>query len=203
MSKTLRHLQGFRSFWTCGLVALSAGLLPLHQAWAFEGLLEDTHLLEISLGSARSDQANSMRRGGYELADGTPVSFDVWYRPRLKELNVVLLSEVTPAFGVIWGMSSGERGEKYRMDPGLRVGFILQRPVGQGGIASMQVTSMLGGRFRERPCQADFGPIGGGEVAVNCRLAASTLPPATTLDYLVRMSGSDETRVTLRYDISF
>lgn len=187
----------------CGLAALVIGLQPLHKAQGFEAFLDDTHLLEVSIGSTRSDQASEMRRGGYELADGTPVSFDDWYRPRLKELNLVFLSEVSPALGLIWGMSSGESGEKYRMNPGVRLGFILQRPVGQGGVVSLQVTSMLGGRFQEKPCQADFGVIGGGSVAVNCRLAASTLPPAKTLDYLVRMSGADEARVTLRYDVSF
>ncbi|MGZ3218039.1 hypothetical protein [Paracoccus sp. T5] len=204
MSKTTHHLTELRPLgaW-CGVAAFIIGLQPLHQARGFESFLNDTHLLEVSLGSVRSDQAGDMRRGGYELADGTPVSFDDWYRPRLKELNLVFLSELTPAFGLIWGMSSGESGEKYRINPGLRFGFVLQRPVGEGGVISLQLTSLLGGRFRERPCQADFGAIGGASVAVNCRLAASTLPPAKTLDYLVSMSGSDEARVTLRYDVSF
>nr|WP_111298430.1 hypothetical protein [Paracoccus saliphilus] len=203
MSKTLHDRSSTRPFGAFCVLALSLGLQPWREAAAFETFVQNTDLLEVSLGSARSDQASDLRRGGYELADGSPISFDDWYRPRVKELNVLFLSEVAPNFGLIWGLSSGERGDKYRINPGLRVGFIVQRAVGDSATVSLQVATMLGGRLQEKPCQADFGPIAGGEVAVNCRLAATTLPPEETLNYLVRMSGADEARITLRYDLSF
>lgn len=48
---------------------------------------------------------------------------------------------------------------------------------------SVRATRILGGRLRERSCVANYGEIGGVQ-AVNCRLAASVLPPGQTLGYL-------------------
>jgi hypothetical protein len=42
----------------------------------------------------------------------------------------------------------------------------------------------FGGKLKEKSCTADYGEIGGVQ-EVNCRLAATELPPAETLKYLL------------------
>jgi hypothetical protein len=61
---------------------------------------------------------------------------------------------------------------------------------------------MLGGDFREKSCFGFYKTINA-EAEVNCRLAASILPPADTLKFLVSEPGYREARVTLRYEIQF
>lgn len=145
--------------------------------------LEDTHLIGLSIGSDLSSIPNAARPQGYELSDGTGVSFDAWYRDRIPNLQVDFITEITPDFGVLWGIGTGEYGEKYQIDPSLRLGLLYNRPVGRNGVLSLRVTTRLGGRLRERSCTADYGDIGGVQ-RVNCRLAATPLEPSETLQYL-------------------
>jgi hypothetical protein len=145
--------------------------------------LEDTHLIGLSLGSDLSSIPSKSRRDGYELSDGSPVSFDEWYRDRIPNFQIDFITEITPDFGLLWGVGTGEYGEKYRIEPSLRLGLLYTRPVGRNGVLSMRLTTRLGGRLRERTCTADYGDIGGVQ-RVNCRLAATPLAPAETLQYL-------------------
>ena len=55
---------------------------------------------------------------------------------------------------------------------------------------------MLGGTLHEKSCSADYGQIGGVQ-EVNCRLAASTLPPAETLRYLLNEKPYNHNQVSL------
>lgn len=178
-----------------------AGLFP-YVAKAQTGLAEATHLLDVWVGSVRSDAVRSMQRGNFELADGTPMRFDNWYRPHIREVNLVMITQLTPSFGLLWGFSSGESGEKYQIMPGLHLGFAFQKAVTEQGTLSMQMLGMLGGRLQEHGCTANFGEIGG-MVPVNCRLAATHLSPEETLRYLLRMSGRQEFRASLGYELRF
>ena len=162
--------------------------------------LESTFLLDVSLGSARSQIARDLSDGGYELADGTPVNFSQWYDASFPELNVLFLTELTPSLGLAWGLSTGERGEKYRIDPGIWIGFIQNYDLTRNSRITISALTLLGGNFRERSCIGDYGNIGGIQ-SVNCRLAASLLPPTETLDFLVRESGFMETRISIRYQL--
>jgi hypothetical protein len=164
--------------------------------------LDDTHLLDIRLGSARSDIATSLSRGGYELSDGTPIDFRDWYEARMPEMTVLFLSQVSPRTGILWGLSTGERGDKYRIDPGVWLGLIHRMPVGRSADITFSAMSMVGGDFREDTCTADYGAIGGVST-VNCRLAASVMRPDETLDYLVREDGMSETVLSIRYEFRF
>jgi hypothetical protein len=67
---------------------------------------------------------------------------------------------------------------------------------------SLSVSTTLGSILTERACTADYGDIGGVR-RVNCRLAASALPPEETLRYRMRMNGLDETRVAVQYEFRF
>lgn len=188
-------------WWAFVAAACFAGPAP-HVAEAQTGLVEATHLLDVWVGSVRSDAVRSLRRGNFELADGTPMSLDSWYRPQMPEVNLVMMTQLTPGFGLLWGLSSGEGGEKYRIAPGLHLGFTFQKALSEQGTLSMQMMGMLGGRLKEDRCTADFGEIGG-VVPVNCRLAGTYLSPEETLRHLLRMSGRHEFRASLRYDLRF
>ena len=140
--------------------------------------------------------------GGYLLSDGTPVRFRQWYSSDMPNLSVTWLTEVTPNFGLFWGFGTGERGEKYRIDPSMTLGFIAMRKLSRSATLSLSATTILGGDLQEGTCTADYGAIGGIQT-VNCRLAATTMPPAATLDYLFDESPPDRTTVTLRYVLRF
>ena len=159
---------------------------------------EDTALVSVTVGGPRADYVASFARGGYELSDGTPIRMRQWYRAGLRDLNLTLLTSITPDFGVMWGMGLGDRGAKYRIEPSLRLGLIWQTRVGRDSWLALRATTDLGGRIREHPCTADFGDLGGVQ-PVNCRLAASPLPPDRTLDLLFdeKLRGNTEIGITL------
>ncbi len=186
-----------------GLVLLGAsGAMSAASAQSAQSLLAQTFLLDARTGSSRSALARELSQGGFELSDGTPIDFASWYSPRIPEMNLTLLTALTPSFGVIWGISTGERGEKYRIDPGLWLGFVYRYDITPQSTLSLSASTLIGGDFREKTCQA-FYAITAQEETVNCRLAASVLPPAQTLQFLKRRSGLRETRATLRYEYRF
>jgi hypothetical protein len=145
--------------------------------------MEQTHLLGLSLGSDLSSIPKSSRNQGYELSDGVGVSFDAWYRDRVPNIQIDFITEMTTDLGLLWGFGTGEYGEKYQIDPSLRLGLLYSSPVGDNGVLSMRLTTRIGGHLRERACTADYGDIGGVQ-RVNCRLAATPLEPSETLQYI-------------------
>lgn len=180
----------------------SAAVLLFAPSVQAQGFWERTFLLDLRMGSSRSDIAKDLARGGYELDDGTPIDFTDWYTARFPDFNVKFLTSVSDDFGLIWGFSTGERGEKYRIDSGLWIGFIYQHKVTSRSDWTLSAMSMLGGSFTERDCVGNW-PEFGGQQRVNCRLAATPLPPKDTLRFLVRERGFRETLVSLRYQFRF
>jgi hypothetical protein len=142
-----------------------------------------TFLIGIGLGSGLSALPREARPLGYELSGGGRMSFEAWYRVRVPDLRMNFLTELTPDLGLLWGVGTGEYGEKYRIGPSLRLGLLYTRTVGANGVFSVRLATRLGGRLREKACTADYGGIGGVQ-RVNCRLAAAPLAPGETLDYL-------------------
>lgn len=167
-----------------------------------QGFLENTGLIDIHLGSKRSDAVRHLRNGGYELADGTAVRFDPWYRSNWRDLSISFLTQVTPSSGLIWGLSTGERGGKYHIAPSIEVGAMIQIELSHSSRLTFSASTKLGGLLQEQTCTADYGAIGGIQ-QVNCRLAASTLAPADTLDYLLYVSAREEAKVALVYELRF
>lgn len=161
-------------------------------------LLDNAALVAISAGSPLSDMVRKLGSGGYELADGKFQSFAGWYDSRWRELNVTFLTELDQGFGLYWGLSSGERGAKYTIAPGAKLGFILQQSLAEDTTVTFSGLFSLWGRLKERPCIADYGEIGGLQ-QVNCRLAASPLPPSATLDYLLDESPPDWAQFSLSW----
>lgn len=163
---------------------------------------EDTALVSVGVGGPRTDYVTGFARGGYELSDGTPIRMRPWYRAGLRDLNVTLLTSITPDFGVMWGMGLGDRGPKYRINPSLRLGLIWQTRVGRESWLTLRATTDLGGRIRERPCTADYGDLAGVQ-PVNCRLAASPLPPDQTLDLLFDENLGGNTEIGISLSVTF
>jgi hypothetical protein len=156
-----------------------------------------THLIDIGQGAGLSQVASALSIGGYELSDGTWAGFGDWYHTDWPEVHVDMVTLLGEDFGVLWGFGTGEQGDKYTIDPSLRLGFVAQAHPTPNSVLSLSVKTTLAGQFTEKPCEADYGGIGGIQ-PVNCRLAASFLPPQETLDYLVN---ADPTR--LNVSISF
>lgn len=161
-----------------------------------EDFWADTYFLNFQFGSSRSSTARALGDGSYELADGTAVRLADWYTPRYKEVTALFLTQVQSDLGFIWGIGSGERAPKYRIAPSLHLGFAYQREISAQGFLSVSIVVPFGGRLREKTCLADYGDIGGIQ-EVNCRLAASELPPEQTLDFLVDMPGYEDAKVNI------
>lgn len=164
---------------------------------------EDTFLLDVYAGSNRSDVARSLSLGGYELSGGEYIDFRDWYTPRLlPDMTILFLKQIRPDFGIIWGVSTGEKGEKYRIDPALQLGFVYQYIPIENAVFTAKVTYPLFGDMTEKTCTADYGALGGIQT-VNCRLAAELIPPEETLDYLVDLRGETDARVSISFTLSF
>lgn len=143
-----------------------------------------THLIELQQGSELSRTVGYYRDGGFETAYGNWVSFNSWYSTSWTDARITWMTQLNSQLGIIWGVSSGEKGGKYSIEPSLKLGIVFHNKFDKKNYLSIKATTILGGRLKERPCIADYGQIGGIQ-AVNCRLAASTLSPAETLNYLL------------------
>jgi hypothetical protein len=179
---------------------VAAGRLP--RSLDSATFLDATYLIELTQSTALSARARSLGTGGYETAMGRPVSFGPWYSSHWTDTRMVWMTQVSPNLGILHGFSTGERGEKYTIAPSLRLGLVMQAATGRNAFLSLRAVTALGGELREKPCTADYGDIGGIQT-VNCRLAASLLPPAQTLDYLVREKPADRHQVNLMFTWQF
>lgn len=182
----------------CGALAL----FGTAEKAAAHDFAASTHLLDVRQGSTRSDVVKTVSRGSYELADGTPVDFSDWYSSVWIDLEVDFLTELSSELGLIWGISTGERGEKYRISPGLKIGFVYSLAPTPNSTLSLNASTRLGSSLREKHCMADYGEIGGIQ-PVNCRLAASALEPAETLKHDLRLNGFGDTTIAMTYELRF
>jgi hypothetical protein len=198
--KFKRHIRTALSWFILTAMSACAWALP-NGAWRLEPA-SSTHLIEISQGSQLSKLASSYRYGGFESASGQWVNFEKWYRPKWTDVGVAWMTQISPQFGMLWGLSTGEQAEKYSILPSLKLGVVYQTKVGLNASFSIRATSILGGRMRERTCTANYGDIGGIE-DVNCRLAASEMAPAETLKQLTNSLPLDRNNVWIRYIHNF
>ncbi len=159
------------------------------------------YFVDIHQGSELSDQAAELADGGYELSDGTWVSFAEWYHTDWQDIRFEMMTQFTPDFGLLWGGSTGERGEKYTIDPSISLGFVAQVRTGPSSALSMTFRTIFAGELTEKTCEADYGDIGGIQT-VNCRLAASILAPEETLEYLVN-ADPNRLHIALTYSVTF
>lgn len=190
--------------------------LGLFAAWLSPAMAQDQqvaiHLVDMAQDSELSataaaladgwyDESAATRITGYELADGTWVPFANWYRTDWPDTRVDMLTQFGEDFGLLWGFSTGERGEKYTIDPSLRIGFVAQAHPSTNSLLSLTVRAIAWGELNEKTCEGDYGDIGGVQT-VNCRLAATFLPPEETLQYLAHAE-PNRLHISLTYSASF
>lgn len=183
------------------LCVLVAYLLLMAGNCNAQWFLEDAQLTNVRVGDL-SSEVDALSRGAGLLSDGTEFSFDRWYDSNWADLRFTFLTPISGNFGVYWGFGTGERGEKYAIDPSVKLGFVSISPISENSYLSLSVSAVLGGYLREKTCTADYGAIGGVQL-VNCRMADSTLPPSETLKYLLDEPPKDQVVVTLRYQLKF
>lgn len=161
------------------LATLAIGATLPARAYDF---VASTHLIELRQGSTLSDKASSQRRFGYESASGGEISMNRWYATRWVDFHVGFLTRVSQNLGITWGFSTGEKGEKYTIDPSWKLGLVYTPDLGREGHLVFRASQVFSGKLREKSCIADYGEIGGIH-EVNCRLAATPLPPEETLAF--------------------
>lgn len=161
-----------------------------------------TTLLEIRREEAPSRELETVKFGGYELAGGTYQALANWYAGRLITTRADFVTQLAPHIGLLWGISTGESAQKYQLQPAARIGLVAVAALNSRASLSLSARTTLAGRLIERPCAADYGAIGGTQ-QVNCRLAATELPPEETLKYLWNYPRPDHTQITLRLTANF
>ena len=161
-----------------------------------------TSLIEARQGTEMSDKVRGVRKEGYESSDGRWIGMRSMYSSEWRDSSVSWLTQVSPEFGVIWGFSTGERAEKYRIDPSLKLGFAFQKNINRDATIYLTASRVFGGRLRENTCQADYGEIGGVQ-KVNCRLAATFLAPEETLAYLYNEKPSEYLTANIKFNYIF
>jgi len=104
----------------CGFV--SAQALPSHGFMAFvPPSTQTTYLIGIQQGSALSREVGGFRGQGYYSSNGKYIDFNKWYQTEWTDLQLTWLTEMHPQWGLIWGVSTGEKGSKYRISPSLQL----------------------------------------------------------------------------------
>ena len=161
-----------------------------------------THLIELRQGGDFSRRMSDLRLGGYDTAGGQRVDFGRWYTTRWADAHVGWITQVDPNWGLLWGFGTGERAPKYSISPSLKLGLLYVTQPTRDSQFTFRWTASIGGNLRERDCTADYGAVGGVQ-QVNCRLAASTLAPADTLQYLARESSRERRTLSIGYHFQF
>ena len=188
-----------------GVVALhfgSAHAADASRAWFDAVVPGATHLLEIKLTVEHAKRLEQFRGGGFEAAQGTWVSFRPWYSSTGRDISVSWMTQIQPGFGVIWGASTGERGVKYAIAPGLKLGAVYQTEISKDGFLTFRGTTIVGGSLKEKSCMAQYGEVGGTQ-EVNCRLAASEQAPLETLKYLARDKPHNQHQLLIQFTKRF
>lgn len=166
-------------------VARAEGEMPSQNSLHSWGVVRaHTSLVKIEQGGGLSSFIRSERGKGFELQSGEWVSFYTWYRTDLPDLKLTFITHLDRHLGIIWGVGTGERGVKYRIEPSIQLGVSYSTYFSNNWLFSLKIVQRHGGRLREKPCMADYGQIENVLQSVNCRFAASELPPEETLRYL-------------------
>lgn len=161
-----------------------------------------TDLRGLSFDGLNSHIVRSAAHEGFELSGGEYVDLSNWYSPEFPNISASFETQLRPNLSMIWGGSLGESGTKYTLGPSGMIGFAYRRPVGKSAIISLEMLSVFGGALRERSCTANYGSLGGVQ-AVNCRLAATTLSPKQTLQYLWDEPPTATTTLRIAYSLQF
>jgi hypothetical protein len=170
-------------------------------ASAFD-FFDDTFLIEVKQGSLLSDKASHLGDGGFETSEGEKITFREWYSTKRTDASITFVTKVDNSLGILWGFSTGEHGKKYNISPSVKLGAIYIHQLTKSSTLTVKGSYIFGGKLKEKPCTADYGEIGGIQ-QVNCRMAASELPPEETLQYLSNERPRDYRVVMVQYSFTF
>ena len=136
--KCSQFLEALRAFGkvACPLVSLCSPIPVTAQSF-----LEDMELIGVGVGGLSSLADSFSRRSG-GLSDGSRYSFSRYYSSDVPDLRITMLSPISRNLGIIWGLGTGESGEKYHIEPSLKIGFLAARPVGRSGLLSFSVSTV-------------------------------------------------------------
>ena len=196
------QIRRLAEVWKGGAIVLIASVCSLCAGLPAAAFMDETRLVDLRTGTPLSNSIRSYQSDGYELSDGTPVIFGDWYRSDWPDVHVTFLTPIHDNLGMIWGFGTGESGGQYTIDPSVRLGFVAIQDISDSERLTLTISGRLWGNLTERSCTADYGAIGG-TVPVNCRLAASPMPPAETLNYLFDRSPPDRFVVQIKYSFKF
>ncbi|MCE2878155.1 MAG: hypothetical protein LW719_01710 [Comamonadaceae bacterium] len=204
------HIPAYLGALATALSVMFPGASVRAQAQTAPGGLDRVHLqssaktqwVGLEYNTPLSRQVGNLKTQGYELSGGQIVQFKDWYSSPWQDLRLTWMTQIHSQLGLIWGLGTGERGKKYRIDPSLQLGFVYQQPLSKQSAWSLRAATRFGGGLREGTCVADYGDIGGVQ-SVNCRLAASELPPQETLKHLFNQAPHDRVTLNFRYSINF
>lgn len=166
------------------------------------GFWNTTKLRGLSFDGLNSHIVRQAARDSFELSDGGKVALSKWYSPTMPNISATFETKIGRDAALIWGGSLGESGVKYRLGPSGTIGFALRRPVGKRATLSLELLGQFGGALREETCIADYGALGGVQ-QVNCRLAATALPPKETLNYRWDEVGVSVANLRISYQVKF
>lgn len=179
--------------WFCICAGQSSSAQPI---W------KETRLAEVSV-SDNSEYVRSASWGFATLRDASQLSFRDWYGgDGGLDMRLAFLTPLDRKVGILWGFGTGEGGQKYWIDPSLKIGFIARDEISESSDFSIRMTYVIGGYLKEKPCIADYGFIGGTR-KVNCRLADSVLRPEDTLSYLFDKPPGDQVELSIMFNMSF
>ena len=155
-------------------------------------------IYDIHQGDPLSDLAWSFSQEGFFLqpVDGSTgpwQSMAPFYATHWREVTAKALLTLDANHGIVFGLTTGEEGEKYKIDPSIILGFIAQSHPRLNGTLTLQAGTSLFGHMTEYPCVGDFGAVGS-DITVNCRLAADMVNTDDSLKFLVN---EDPSRLSL------
>lgn len=158
------------------------------------------YLIDIRIGTGLSATAKSLGKTQFELMDGRIQTLREFYQLQMPSIGASIAYDLNDTSAVILGFDTGERGKKYTIDPAIRLGFYVSYNISTNTKIEAISHFIVGGNLREKACLGDYGDIGGIQ-SVNCRLAATPLPPEETLKFLSNVKGNvnNKTTVTLRH----
>lgn len=170
-------------------------------ALAFD-FFDNTFLVELKQGGVLTDKASAMGDTRYESQTGSLITLNHLYRSSWTDMHATFMTQLSPQFGIVWGVSTGERAKKYEIAPSFKLGAVFMQPVTKNSSLTFRGSYIFGGASKEKACTADYGDVGGIQ-AVNCRLAATPMEPSATLQYMVNERPRDWRMITVQFNMSF
>lgn len=142
-----------------------------------------TYLISLQQGTQLSEEVKGFKNVQYESSEGNVISLKAMYTPKIQNIRALFLTSFDENSGLLWGFTTGERAQKYTIDPSITLGWIQRWTPYKRHSITLKAIATYGGKLKEHTCLADYGDIAGLQT-VNCRLAATVIAPEESLAFL-------------------